>query len=96
MTAEDEAKQLDSVTDQVKETELDSSRANQALGALATAKTLEAKSITVKPEDIDVIVQELECLREEAAEALRKSLEENESLEGDSLIVAAMTRLVVS
>ena len=96
MTAEDEAKQLDSVTDQVKETELDSSRASQALGALAAAKKLEAKSITVKSEDIDVIVEELECLREEAVEALRKSLEEDGSLEGDSLIVAALTRLVVS
>lgn len=58
MTAEDEAKQLDSVTDNVQEKELDTSRANQALGALAgggaTASST-AKAIAVKKEDVDVI-----------------------------------------
>lgn len=96
MTAADEAKQLDSVTDRVAETELDSSRANQALGALATATKSEVKSITVKREDIDVVVAELECSEEDAIDALRRSLEEDGALEGDSLVSAALTRLVVS
>ena len=96
MTAADEAKQLDSVTDRVAETELDSSRANQALGALAAAKQSEANSSTVKQEDVDVIVAELECLREEAVESLIKSLEEDGTLEGEELISVALTRLVSS
>ena len=96
MTAADEAKQLDSVTDRVAETELDSSRANQALGALAAAKQSEVHSSTVKQEDVDVIVAELECLREEAVESLKKSLEEDGTLEGEELISHALTRLVSS
>ena len=96
MTAADEAKQLDSVTDRVAETELDSSRANQALGALSTLKKSEAKSITVKQEDVDVIVAELECSEGDAVEALRKVLEENGGLSGEELVSAALTRLVVS
>ncbi|KAL3766965.1 hypothetical protein ACHAWO_010073 [Cyclotella atomus] len=96
MTAADEAKQLDSVTDRVAETELDSSRANQALGALAKATKSEVKSITVKRENIDVIVAELECSEEDAIDALRKSLEEDGTLEGGMLVSAALTRLVVS
>jgi NACalpha-BTF3-like transcription factor len=96
MTAEEEAKQLDSVTDRVAETELDSSRANQALGALSKSKKSEEKSITVKREDVDVIVQELECSESDATDALRKALEEDGGLEGEQLVSAALTRLVVA
>lgn len=101
MTAEDEAKQLDSVTDNVQEKELDKSRANQALGALAggtggatTSST--AKAIAVKKEDVDVIVAELEVTEDEAAAALRETAAANGSLEGQALVAAALTRLVVS
>ena len=38
MAAEAEAKQLDSVTDVVKEAELDASKAQEAMSALSTAK----------------------------------------------------------
>jgi NACalpha-BTF3-like transcription factor len=96
MTAADEAKQLDSVTDRVAETELDSSRANQALGALATAKKEAAQSITVKKEDVDVIMAELECSEGDAVVALRNALEVDGTLSGDELVSAALTRLVVS
>jgi NACalpha-BTF3-like transcription factor len=73
MTAEEEAKQLDSVTDRVQETELDASRSNKALSALNSAKSglAAAASISVKKEDIDVIVAELEVSEDEAAAALR-------------------------
>lgn len=73
MTAEEEAKQLDSVTDRVHETELDESRSNQALSALNSAKSgsAAAASISVKKEDVDVIVAELEVTEDEAAAALR-------------------------
>lgn len=96
MTAADEAKQLDSVTDRVAETELDSSRANQALGALATSKKEAAQSITVKKEDVDVIMAELECSEGDAVVALRNALEVDGALSGDELVSAALTRLVVS
>ena len=64
MTAEEEAKQLDSVTDRVQEKELDASRANQALGALSTTSgesgaPSSSKTTAVKKEDVDVIVSEL-------------------------------------
>ena len=97
MTAEEEAKQLDSVTDRVAETELDSSRANEALGALSKAKkSSDVKFITVKKDDVDAIVHELECSEGDATEALRRALEEDGGLEGEGLVTAALTRLVTS
>lgn len=74
MAADEEAKQLDSVTDRVQETELDESRSNKALSALNGAKSCSAASastVSVKKEDIDVIVAELEVTEDEAAAALR-------------------------
>lgn len=104
MTAEDEAKQLDSVTDRVQEKELDESRANQALGALssgaaaASSTTGDAsKTIAVKKEDVDVIVAELEVTEDEAEAALREAAGEgNGNIEGQQLVAAALRRLVVS
>eukprot|EP00984_Skeletonema_dohrnii_P002625 scaffold913_cov137-Skeletonema_dohrnii-CCMP3373.AAC.5 len=92
MTAEEEAKQLDSVTDRVQETELDESRSNQALSALNSAKSgsAAASSISVKKEDVDVIVAELEVTEDEAAAALR-----DVAAEGGNL-ADALRRLVTS
>ena len=92
MTAEEEAKQLDSVTDRVQETKLDESRSNQALSALNSAKSgsAAAASISVKKEDVDVIVAELEVTEDEAAAALR-----DVAAEGGNL-ADALRRLVTS
>ncbi|KAK1748715.1 hypothetical protein QTG54_000654 [Skeletonema marinoi] len=92
MTAEEEAKQLDSVTDRVQETELDESRSNQALSALNSAKSgsAAAASISVKKEDVDVIVAELEVTEDEATAALR-----DVAAEGGNL-ADALRRLVTS
>ena len=106
MTAEDEAKQLDSVTDRVQEKELDESRASQALGALSGAGTKQSgeggatssspPAIAVKKEDVDVIVAELEVTEDEASAALRAVVAEDGGLEGQQLVAAALTKLVVS
>eukprot|EP01083_Nonionella_stella_P030886 84639_1 len=104
MTAEDEAKQLDSVTDRVQEKELDVSRATEALGALssggAAASAADAsRTIDVKKEDVDVIVAELEVTEDEATAALREAAAEEgygNDVEGQKLVAAALRRLVVS
>jgi hypothetical protein len=99
MTAQDEAKQLDSVTDRVQEKELDEGRASQALGALngsSSKHALDSQQIEVKKEDVDVIVEELEITEDEATVALRAVLVEDGSLEGQGLVAAALRRLVVS
>jgi len=107
MTTEDEAKQLDSVTDRVQETELDASRATQALGALstttpssaATSTTASSSSssgskIQIKKEDLDFIVGEMECTEDEAMAALRAELGVDAKLEGEKLVEAALRRLI--
>mmetsp|Transcript_11306 Transcript_11306/g.24870 ORF Transcript_11306/g.24870 Transcript_11306/m.24870 type:complete len:98 (+) Transcript_11306:90-383(+) len=97
MTAEDQGKQLDSVTDRVKEKELDVSRATQALGALSTTSTADAsKTIAAKKEYVDVIVAELEVTEDEAAAALREAAAEGGNVEGQQLVAAALRSLVVS
>jgi hypothetical protein len=100
MTAEDEAKQLDSVTDRVQEQELDESKANQAMAALASASKKSSadqnKDISVLKEDIDVIVEELEVTEDMAAAALREVAAGDGSLAGESLVAAALRSLVVS
>ncbi len=94
MTAEyQEAKQLDSVTDRVQETELDESRSNKALSALNSAKSGSAAAASisvVKKEDVDVICAELEVTEDEAAAALR-----DVAAEGGNL-TDALRRLVTS
>lgn len=110
MTTEDEAKQLDSVTDRVQEKELDESRATQALGALSTnttttssttsglaaASTSSINTIHVKKEDVDIIMEELEVTEDEAMAALRAELGVDANLEGQELVAAALRRLVTS
>ena len=68
------------------------SRSNQALSALNSAKSgsAAAASISVKKEDVDVIVAELEVTEDEAAAALR-----DVAAEGGNL-ADALRRLVTS
>ena len=95
--AEKEAKQLDSVTDVVKEAELDESKAQQAMTALSTAKQEEdgsasaLASVEVSKDDVALIVSELEVTEEVAERALREVAGEAE--EGQ-MVVAALRRLV--
>ena len=98
MATEDEAKQLDSVTDRVQEKELDESRATQALaGALSAAssvgKTGGVTSFIPKKEDVNYIVEELEVTEDEAVAALR-SVAAERGEECKQLVASALRRLV--
>jgi hypothetical protein len=104
MTAAEEVKekkQLDSVTDVVQEKELDASRAQEALSAMSASKqgssAKKVSKIKVDKAHVDLLMNELEVTEEMAVQTLR---EVAESMEGDtsgkSLIVAALTKLVVS
>lgn len=103
MTAEEEAKQLDSVTDVVHEKEFDASKAQEAMTALSTAPQVGSganssvgvkKAISVSKEDVAVIVTELEVTEDVAEKALREATEEVG--EGKSPLASALRRLVVS
>lgn len=92
MTAEEEAKQLDSVTDNVQETALDATKVNEALakaGIGGIGVTDEEFKTVVKTEDVNVIVGELEVTEDEAAAALRAA-------SADDLLVSALRKLVTS
>jgi hypothetical protein len=100
MAAEQEAKQLDSVTDRYEEKELDASKAQQAISALSTnsanAATVE-KVVAVSKEDVALIVSELEVTEEVAERVLREvALQDGVGEDGDSMVVAALRRLVTS
>jgi NACalpha-BTF3-like transcription factor len=104
MTSEDEAKQLDSVTDRVLEKDLDESRATQALGALTNAAAADAargSAFVARKEDVVIIMDELEVTEDEAVAALRAAAaevggEDGNPLGGQSLVAAALRRLVLS
>eukprot|EP00565_Helicotheca_tamesis_P007000 CAMPEP_0185732394 /NCGR_PEP_ID=MMETSP1171-20130828/16020_1 /TAXON_ID=374046 /ORGANISM="Helicotheca tamensis, Strain CCMP826" /LENGTH=102 /DNA_ID=CAMNT_0028401867 /DNA_START=52 /DNA_END=360 /DNA_ORIENTATION=+ len=102
MTKEEEAKQLDSVTDVVQEKELDSSKANEAMAALsigteesAAKGSASEKHVSVSQEDVDIIVSELE-VSEELAERTLREVGEDMGVEGKPALAAALRRLVVS
>lgn len=98
--AENEAKQLDSVTDRHQEMDFDENKAKEAMSALSSAadgKAGESDSTTVvkvSKEDVAVIVKELEVTEDEAKAALRAAAAEVG--EGKSPVAAALRRLVVS
>lgn len=101
MTAEEEAKQLDSVTDVVHEKEFDASKAMEAMSALSTAPKAGANAsgggktaISVSKDDVAVIVSELEVTEDVAEKALREATEEDG--EGKSPLATALRSLVVS
>jgi NACalpha-BTF3-like transcription factor len=99
MDAEAEAKQLDSVTDVVTETELDASKVQQAMSALSTAKQEDdgnaaaLASVAVSKEDVALIVSELEVSEEIAERVLREVA--SEAKEG-KMLEAALRKLVRS
>ena len=99
-TTEDEAKQLDFVTDRVQEKELDESRATQALAGALSAASSAGKtggtSFIPKKEDVAYIVEELEVTEDEAVAALRSVAAEREDEEGKQLVASALRRLVRS
>jgi NACalpha-BTF3-like transcription factor len=100
MTADEEAKQLDSVTDNVQEKELDESKAQQAMSSLGATKqggnqvAAAISTIAVSKEDVALIVSEMEVTEEEATRVLREVAEDVS--ENKSLVAAALRRLVVS
>jgi transcriptional regulator of met regulon len=100
MEAEEQAKQLDSVTDRVQEQEVDADRAQQAMSALSeehcsTAADPNKKTIEVSKVDVDLIVSELEVTEELAERTLRQVAAEGQDT-ADSLVVAALRKLVTS
>ena len=76
-----QAKQLDSVTDMVKETELDASKAQEAMTALSTDKADQESdqkkaaalaSVNISKDDVELIVSEMEVTKEIAEKLLRE------------------------
>lgn len=75
MTAQEEAKQLDSVTDNVQAKEFDANIAKHAMASLQRQSANQAEkeqSIEVSKEDVDLIVEQLEVSEDEAERALRE------------------------
>ncbi|KAG7361510.1 hypothetical protein IV203_036611 [Nitzschia inconspicua] len=97
-SAEAEAKQLDSVTDRVDETELDASKAQQAMSALSSSnqqddgRAMALAAVNISGQDIDVIVDQLEVSRELAEKTLREVALETSGEE--VALVAALRKLV--
>jgi NACalpha-BTF3-like transcription factor len=99
----EQAKQLDSVTDVVQEQEVDADRAQQAMSALASpvqaAEDAENDKTTVSysKQDVELIVNELEVTEELAVKTLREVAGDvSKEGGGDSLVVAALRKLVTS
>jgi len=103
MTAEDEAKQLDSVTDRVTEqASLDDSKATAAMASLATragdgsGADSNMSKIEVSREDIELVVSELEVTDDVAERAIKEVVSEGLVTEGKTAVGEALRRLVVS
>ncbi|KAL7568670.1 hypothetical protein ACA910_021670 [Epithemia clementina (nom. ined.)] len=101
--AENQAKQLDSVTDRVEEQEVDLDKAQEAMTSLSTpsgGKQAEAggeSQQVVSKEDVQIICDELEVTSEVASNALRQVLaRRGETKEGESLVAAALRKLITS
>jgi hypothetical protein len=98
MEAQEQAKQLDSVTDRdFIEKEVDATKAHEAMSALSSGKqgeSLQQKQIVVSKQDVDLIVSELEVTEEVATRVLREVAQEQGST--DNVVVAALRKLVTS
>ena len=97
--AQEQAKQLDSVTDNVAEKEVDASKAQEAMNALASSgkqaqEAAAAQQVTVSKQDVDLIVSELEVSEEVAIKTLREVASEVNS--NETLVVAALRKLVTT
>jgi NACalpha-BTF3-like transcription factor len=100
MTSDQEAKQLDSVTDLVQGKDLDENRTRDAISALSSStlsKTLDSvlASVQVSKEDIAFIVNELE-VTDEAAERALKRVIMGGIPQGQSALTAALLLLITS
>jgi NACalpha-BTF3-like transcription factor len=99
MTEAAQAAQLDSVTDRVTETELDASKAQEAMSALSTtnpeddAKAAALASVAVSKEDVALIVSEMEVTEEVAERVLREVALE---LKEGNVLEEALRKLVTS
>ena len=106
MTAEQEAKQLDSVTDFVKEREMDESKAKTAMSQLSkqssdndTNKVSDIQKmnkIAVSKDDITIICSELEVSEDIAARALRQVIHDGLVNESTTALGEALRKLVTS
>jgi NACalpha-BTF3-like transcription factor len=100
MAAEEQntAKQLDSVTDNFEEQEVDATKAQQAMSAWSTGKQASALSeedqVAVSKEDVELIMSELEVTEEVAKRTLRQVAVDVK--EGESMVVAALRKMVSS
>ena len=97
--AENQAKQLDSVTDRVEEQEVDLTKAQEAMTALSTPSSEKEaadseQAFVVSKEDIKVICDELEVSGEVASRTLREV--SRETKDGESLVAAALRKLITS
>lgn len=96
MAAEAEAKQLDSVTDVVKEAEIDTAKAQEAIGLISAKEENDHKAaalaaVSISKEDVALIVSELEVTEEVAERVLREvSLEAKEG----NVVEAALRALI--
>jgi len=99
MEAQEQAKQLDSVTDVFQEQEVDATKAQEAMSALSTPNDdgtvgADHAAVAVSPEDVQLIVTELEVTEETAEMALRDVA--GDLKEGETMLVAALRKLVTA
>jgi hypothetical protein len=101
MTANEEAKQLDSVTDLVQGKELDEHRTRDAMSALSSSAAMSISSdilfssIEVSKRDIAFIVSELEVTDETAERTLKQVIMDGVP-EGETALSSALMRLITS
>ena len=103
MTAKDEAKQLDSVTDRFEENEAcDTSKATAAMSSLMSKQeqlnndALDLASIEVSKDDVELIVDQLDVTDELATKALKEVLGLGLVVGDKTAVGEALRRLVVS
>jgi len=101
--AEQEAKQLDSVTDMVQEKELDASKATEAMAALsrpgtevATTNGTDLKTIAVSRESIALLVEQLEVTEDVATFALREAAASLSGQDENEIVAEALRQLITS
>lgn len=96
-TQKEQAQQLDSVTDRVQESELDASKAQEAMSALTSAKNQStaadaASQVAVSKEDVALVMSEMEVTQDVAERALRRVKTDDES----KRVVEALRHLVTT
>jgi hypothetical protein len=99
---ENQAKQLDSVTDRVEEDQMDSSRAMSSLGAMSShlgaGGAAADKALAVRPADVQVLCDELDVTEDVAAQTLRRVAAAQPGLSTDAdaeaWVAAALTFLI--